>query len=127
MKVTSTLFVILAFVTLALALPTSDYKRRKDPHKVTEKMVEYWTRPDVFPKLPVGVKEHVHKYIQKYPDYHYKGHAKPAPAAPKPKPSVANDKVRIAAPKQTKQKPAPKQKSPSGKSSKKSDGPCNNQ
>jgi hypothetical protein len=48
------------------------YRRRKDPEEVDKKMVQYWSRPDVLPKLPEGMKEKVEVYIKKYPEYQYR-------------------------------------------------------
>jgi hypothetical protein len=47
------------------------YYRRDDHQEVTRKMVRYWSRPDVLPYLPRGMREYVRVYIQKYPQYKY--------------------------------------------------------
>jgi hypothetical protein len=49
------------------------YRRRGNHDRVNKKMVEYWSRPDVFPKLPDGMKERVEAYIRQYPEYQWKG------------------------------------------------------
>ena len=51
------------------------YQRRVDHDRVNRKMVEYWSRPDVLPTLPEGMKEKVEIYIKKFPEYQYKGSA----------------------------------------------------
>jgi hypothetical protein len=55
---------------------TDVYSRRNDDQKVNKKMVEYWTRPDVLPTLPEGMKNKVETYVKKFPEYHYKGEPK---------------------------------------------------
>lgn len=78
------LLAILVFASLAraLILPRyygiyeKAYNLRKDGEKVQKAMVEYWSRPDVLPHLPEGMKEKVETYIKQYPEYHYKGSEK---------------------------------------------------
>jgi len=48
------------------------YRRRRDQDRVHKKMIEYWSRPDVLPKLPQPMKTKVEDYIKMFPEYHYK-------------------------------------------------------
>ena|SRR5579871_2159748 len=50
----------------------SGYNRFKSDEKVVQKMVEYWSRPDVLPYLPEDVKDKVEEYISQFPQYHYR-------------------------------------------------------
>ena len=73
-----TLWSLLPFV-VALVLPR-DYEEhdevynvRKHPETVQKTMIQYWSRPDVLPHLPEGMKEMVEIYIKQYPEYQYRG------------------------------------------------------
>jgi hypothetical protein len=76
----SALLVLLGLTTTVLAVHDLDhgytndaaYRRRKDSEKVNKKMVEYWSRPEVLATLPEPMREKVHIYIQKFPQYQYK-------------------------------------------------------
>lgn len=76
----SGLLVLLGLTTTVLAVYDLDhgylndaaYRRRKDSEKVNKKMVEYWSRPEVLATLPEPMKEKVHIYIKKFPQYQYK-------------------------------------------------------
>jgi len=50
----------------------AQYTRRPDEDKVQQKMVEYWSRPEVFNSLPPGMRDKVATYIRQYPEYHYR-------------------------------------------------------
>ena len=52
---------------------TDVYSRRDDDQRVNKKMVEYWTSPGVLATLPEGMKNKVETYVEKFPEYHYKG------------------------------------------------------
>ena len=74
------LLVLLGLITTVLAAYDLDhgytddaaYRRRKNSEKVNRKMVEYWSHPEVLATLPEPMREKVHTYIEKYPQYHYK-------------------------------------------------------
>jgi len=63
----------------------AQYTRRPDEDKVQQKMVEYWSRPEVFNSLPPGMRDKVATYIRQYPEYHYRppGSQAARPAAKK--------------------------------------------
>jgi hypothetical protein len=75
------LLVLFGLITTALAAYDLDhgytddaaYRRRKDSERVNKKMVEYWSQPDVLATLPESMREKVHIYIKKFPQYQYKG------------------------------------------------------
>ena len=77
----STSLVLFGLISVVLAAYDLDhgytndtpYKRRQDSEKVNKKMVEYWSHPEVFATLPESMREKVHAYIKKFPQYHYKG------------------------------------------------------
>ncbi len=77
----SNLLVLFALISTVLAAYDLDhgytndaaYRRRQDSEKVNKKMVEYWSRPEVLATLPEPMREKVHIYIKKFPQYHYKG------------------------------------------------------
>ena len=50
----------------------SEYRRRKDPEKVKQRLVEHWSRPEVLKSLPSGMKWRVETYIKKFPEYQWK-------------------------------------------------------
>jgi len=50
----------------------SEYRRRKDPEKVKQKLVEHWSRPEVLKSLPSGMKRRVESYIKMFPEYQWK-------------------------------------------------------
>jgi hypothetical protein len=47
---------------------------------VTKTMVKYWSRPDVLPYLPTGVKEKVEEWIQKFPQWYYQPPQRKSPS-----------------------------------------------
>ena len=59
----------------------TEYNRRPDEDKVQQKMIEYWSRPEVFNSLPPGMKDKVGTYIRQYPEYQYKSSDSPSERA----------------------------------------------
>jgi len=59
--------------------------------RVTKTMVEYWSRPDVLPYLPDGVKDKVEEWLQRFPQWYYQPKPKPVTPPPQPKKKVTED------------------------------------
>jgi hypothetical protein len=129
MKLSVTVLLILAVATDVLALPAQKnndiedgYSRRKHPEKVQQAMVEYWSNPEILPRLPPTVKEHVEKYITKFPEYQYKAPLVKAPVQNQAAPPAQNQATipaqnRVVPPVRNRASPPPESNSSQGSDS----------
>ena|ERR1700737_960757 len=78
MKVSFSFLVVLAMASFAMSAPVTVkgdeevYSRREDSAKIQQDLVQYFTDPKIYPKLPAGFKPQVDEYIRKYPEYYHK-------------------------------------------------------